>query len=243
MPSSFEVGDKVFIPATKVDDPSAHHAILEKTIDAVVNRSITVTHKGTSYKFGSSVAYRNVSVIIFCIGDYSSEEFLLNPLAKSILQYFRLLLEDAWLKLYHIRTKEEFSFLWEKNHALYSHVVFIGHGRKDAMQFGDKWLTAPELVRCLNVKDVTPKNYFSLCCKTGLKDFASPFSDAECVSCLVAPKNVCHAASGSEFIQTLFANHFLAGKQIKSAFNKTKKAASPGPKFRFWRDGRLESPP
>lgn len=76
------------------------------------------------------------------LGDLSTEETLLDPLAKSVLQYCRLLVPDDQVKAYKIRSLKELTSIWGKEHALYSHVIFVGHGSCKGFCFSnDGWAT------------------------------------------------------------------------------------------------------
>lgn len=240
MPNQYSVGDKIYVPSSFFGDMGAPYAIIERDVLAVQNRSVTVEYKGKRKRVGTKLVHSSVSTIIFRIGDYGSEHTSLNPLSKSFLQYLRLLLEDPLIRLYEIRTKTEFDTIWKTEHGGFSNVVLIGHGNESkGLRFGNDWVSVDDLVSSFNLPGVSAKNVFSLCCKTGKGAFARPVSSADFCKCLVAPMNTCPVAAASDFVQSLFTFHFLVGKGIKASFNNAKKAAIPGPNFRYWQNGKL----
>lgn len=237
---AFEVGDSVYVPSLKIgleDEPSA---LKKVTVSAVKGRSVTVSlPNGDQRTIGSKLAHRNVSVLLFRIGDYSTETSLLDPLAKSLLQFCRLLLPDDQVKLERIRTPAEFCKIWSRDHALYSHVVLMAHGDGASLQFGDESLSATEIADCLTGASSAQKSFISLACKSGRAAFAKPFSNLAPCNSFLAPFDLCHGATASQFCQTLLAKHFLEGLTIKSAFNNSQKAPG-GTSFRYWQNGVMK---
>jgi len=98
----------VYVPRARlglaVDEPSA---FLRAKIRKVVDRSIVVDLPGgtESKPIASSAAHANVGVTIVRVGDFDTEGTLLDPLAKSLLQFCRLLLPDDMVVLREVRAR------------------------------------------------------------------------------------------------------------------------------------------
>lgn len=201
MARNLTVGETVYVPRNKLgmaaDAPSAFWC---GSVAQVQDRSITVTLPGgnTSGWVATSAVHRNIGVLVFRIGDLSTEGALLDPLAKSVQHYLRLLLPDDMARTCYVRSTDELQSIWQANHGAYSHVALIGHGRQDAIRFGiGGWIDAPSLAAIFTVGGGDAKNYISLCCNTGYRDFAGPFSsDGVCAS-LLAPFHNVHGAVAS----------------------------------------------
>jgi len=236
---AFQVNDSVYVPSLKIGLENEPSALKRVTVAAVSKRSVSVSlPNGAIRTIGSKLAHRNVSVLLIRIGDYSTETGLLDPLAKSLLQFCKLLLPDDQVKLERIRTQEEFCKIWNRDHAVYSHVVLMAHGDGASLQFGDESLSASDIACCLAGAASAPKSFISLACKSGRAAFAKHFSMLAPCHSLLAPFHLCHGATASQFCQTLLAKHFLEGMTIKSAFNNSQEAPG-GTSFRYWRNGTM----
>src|SRR5690606_18620173 len=115
-------------------------------------------------------------------------------LAKTLLQYFRLLLTDDFVRLVALRTESELRRLWTDNHAVYSHVILVGHGRSDAISVGGNWLPAAQLTAVLEQPGPNGKVILSTCCETGRRAFAAALSKSGSCSALIAPFGAVHGA-------------------------------------------------
>src|SRR5205809_6242180 len=150
MPAGLRVGDKVLLPVARVSrDADSRWAIRSYTITSSKpdGRSIRVDLGGGSSSdwIATSAAHKLLGVYLVRIGDLSTEDDLLDPLLKSILQYSRLLLPDDHVRAVRVRSLKELQYLWRKEGGAYSHVALIGHGRADAIRFGiDEWARAEQ---------------------------------------------------------------------------------------------------
>ena len=139
----FEVGDQVLVPIARIRGFETYQkSLYPTTIVSIDKRSIQVNLKDglISDKIGNSLCHKNVKVLILEIGDMETEDTLLDPLNKSILQYIRLLLPDDMVISLKIRNITELEYFWKKNHNINSHVVLIGHGKQNSIKFGPvKW--------------------------------------------------------------------------------------------------------
>lgn len=241
MATHLKAGDKVFVPRARlglsVDTQSAFYPT---KVQQVRDRSIKVDVPGGALSdwIGSSVAHTTIGICIVRVGDLATEPGLLDPLAKSILQYFRLLLSDDMVDLIEVRSTKELDHYWQKQHAKYSHVVLVGHGSSTSIKFGvDGSKSAAEIATLFSGPRPDPKFFVSLCCKTGNKDFAKDFSTSDCCHSFVGPLRSVHGGLASQFCQTYFAHHLLDGRSSKVAFNKAKTGLPGGGRFTCWESG------
>jgi len=88
MAGRFAIGDKVFVPSSRIGMSDLPSVFWETTISDVANKKIQVNMRGgaTSDWIGASLCHKNVGVLILTIGDLETEPTLLDPLAKSVLQ-------------------------------------------------------------------------------------------------------------------------------------------------------------
>jgi hypothetical protein len=237
-----KVGDAVYVPRTRLglspDDPSA---FLRTIVRQVVERSIVVDIPGgQSSPIASSAAQLNVGVAVVRVGDFDTEQTLLDPLAKSLLQFCRLLLPDDMVVIREVRSRAELRRFWTNDHAVYSHLVLVGHGREDAIRFGhEDWVSASNLATELAVDEVTPKVIISLCCKNGYAGFAQALSRTPVCQAAVGPFDAVHGAVASQFCQTFLAYHLLHGETLKVAFRHARKGVPGATSFRLWVKGKL----
>lgn len=244
MAKRLAVGDRVFVPRVRVGlDLAAPSALAEFSVSALKaeGRSARLERNGQQVPrwVPTSALHRNIGVLIIRVGDYATELALLDPLAKSLLQYFRLLVTDDFVRLVSIRTEEELQRLWSDNHAAYSHVVLVGHGRSDAVAMGSDWMAADRLSAVLESPNPGPKVVLSACCETGRRAFSATVSASPACAALIAPFGAVHGAVASQFVQTFFAVHFLDGRTTKVAFNQAARSVPGAASFRLWREGRL----
>jgi hypothetical protein len=214
-------------------------------VDRNSKRSVVVTpaHGAMSVKVASSrVHSADLGLLVVRIGDLQSESGVLDPLAESIWEFFRLLLPDDQLELLRLRTVHEFRTFWTQRHGAFSHVVLVGHGASDHLPFIDAnngRLSGATFVEALDVAEVKPKHIVSLACATGRAGFAKGVSESKVCSHFVAPYQPVHAAAASHFCQTYFTKLLLEGRVTKTAFNGAAAAVVGQSHFRLWQDGRI----
>jgi hypothetical protein len=122
--------ERVFVPVSKLKaNVQAPSSLVAKIVLAVEARSIKIdVGGGATELIASSLCHRNIGVLLLSIGDLETENTLLDPLSKSILQFCRLLVSDDFIHAYKVRSLNEISVLWGKSHRAYSHVILVGHG-------------------------------------------------------------------------------------------------------------------
>ena len=243
MAKNLEVDEMVYVPLNRLGvDRTGISAFLRTKVLAVNDRTVTVDllDHGQTADVASSAVHRNVGVCIFAVGDIQTESSLIEPLRKSVLQYCRLLLPEPSLFLHSIRSVAELRKFWERDHASCSHVVLVGHAGTQGLEFAVDGTVEPDRLGDLFAEhDAQPKHLLSLCCQTGRRAFAVPFSQTSKCETLAAPFHSVHGAIASQFLQNYFGHHFLDGRSIKVAYNKAQSEVPSGVRFRFWNRGVL----
>src|SRR3989338_8811141 len=138
MATHFAEDDKIFVPTSRFPGMEGHPSAFYETRVAEVGLRRVKVHLqagAVSEWIGSGLCQKNIGILIFTIGDLETETGLLDPLAKSVLQYCRLLVPDDYLRSYKVRSLTELKSIWHKEQAAYSHVVIVGHGSPDGVKF------------------------------------------------------------------------------------------------------------
>lgn len=247
MATNFAVDEKVFVPASRIPGLEGHSSAFYETRVAEVGvRKLKVQLRGGSVSewIGAGLCQKNIGIIIFTIGDLETETGLLDPLAKSVLQYCRLLVPDDYLRAYKVRSLAEFTSIWHKEQAAYSHVVLVGHGSPDGIKFSvDEWVNADALDAALKNRGAPKKVFISLCCQTGYKSVGGNISKAAICSHFLAPFHSIHGAVASQFAQTFLAFHLLEGESVGVAFKHAREYTPGSASFRLWENGKLKAGP
>lgn len=239
------VGESVYVPASRFEGMEDLSSVVWRTqvVDAEPAKVKIQLRDGTvSEWIGSSLCHRNIGILILTLGDLSTEDTLLDPLAKSVLQYCRLLVPDDQVKAYKIRSLRELTSIWGKEHALYSHVIFVGHGSANGFCFSnDGWANPEQLQRALHKRGALKKVFISLCCQTGFQAVGGVLSKMALCSEFIAPFHSVHGAIASQFAQTFLAFHLLQGETTGVAFKHARENTPGSTSFRLWRKGRLRA--
>lgn len=240
MPSGIQVGDMVFLPATRVGDQSGVSAVRQYRVVERNTRSLKVERPGGAYSrwIGTSAAHRLLGIYIVRIGDFATEDVLLDPLLKSVLQFTRLLLPDEYVRAIEVRSSDELQHFWSRDSGAYSHVILIGHGGPNGLQFGSQWVPAKDVAETF-AADAIRRTFVSLCCATGKASFGRAFSASPCCGSLVAPFHSVHGAVASQFCQSFLTHHLLEGVTTAVAYNRAHPSTPGGTIFRLWRNGAM----
>lgn len=101
----FSPGETVWVSSTRLTGAQPF-ALMERKVQAVEGRSIVVDDgQGSVVKVSTRTAHsRSLGFLVLRVGDLSTEATLLDPLAKSALQYLRLLISDTEVRMLHVRT-------------------------------------------------------------------------------------------------------------------------------------------
>ena len=228
MAKNIEIGDTVYVPISQIKKYTGptSSSLVRGEIVSVATATVTVKIYGKCYESVSKKhCHRDICVLLLTIGDFKTEGDLLDPLRKSALSYFRLLLSDNQIMTVKIRTLEELRIYWEKNNSAITHVVIIGHGDRGGILFADKSqnsnykiIDANEFMSQFESNNIAPKTFINLSCYSGVKKFGSPASSFDFCESLICPYSVVHGAIASQFLQTFFAFHLLEGNSVSVAF-------------------------
>ena len=244
MAKNLKMGDTVYVPWSRLGladgGDGKPYAISTATVAKVENRTVHLNIPGEGERSVASSA-DEAGIAIIRIGDYQTETTLLDPLAKSVLQYCRLLVADDTVRLWELRTETELQQFWSINHSAYRHVILIAHGGPDGLMFGDQPLPADQLGQVFAVEGQSPKIFLSLSCQTGQAAFSRQFSKSPGCETLIAPFGSIHGAVASQFCQTFMGFHLIEGR-TKVAFNRTRESVPSGARFRLWQKGKMQTP-
>lgn len=242
MARNVQIGNDVYVPVSRIAEvQNAPVALKRLRVVGIDGKKVVVEFDGNNtVAVAMSLVHLNVGILLVLIGDFETETTLLEPLAKSVLQFCRLLLPDDQVTLLRIRTINELKVFWNKHHAVYSHVILIGHGRQDSIRFSvSGWRSGADLGDAFSPSAVVKKNFVSLCCSTGYADFGREFSSALACGSLVAPFQSVHGAVASQYCQVYLTSHFLYGCSAGVAHAQARDALSGTASFRFWKSGKL----
>jgi hypothetical protein len=246
MAGRFAVGDKVFVPSSRIGIDDLPSVFWETTVAGVANKRIKVNLRGgaTSEWIGTSLCHKNIGILILTIGDLETEATLLDPLAKSVLQYCRLLVPDDYVRAYKIRSLKELKTIWQAEQRNYSHVILIGHGSQQGIKFANDGWAAPEAIEeTLKVRGAPRKIFISLCCQTGYQVIGGALSEMAISSHFIGPFHSVHGAVASQFAQTFLAYHLLEGETTNVAFRHARESTPGSTSFRLWKNGVLTAGP
>lgn len=247
MAKNLVVGEQVFVPISKLkaerQAPSAllKGVILEVPAPGAAERRVKIDiGRGESEWVVNSNCHRNIGLLVICLGDFESEASLLDPLAKSVLQFCRLLAADDFVRMIKVRSKAELQIVWDREQSAYSHVIIIGHGTGEKIKFAvDGWVGPNDLGDVLDAKGHQAKTVISLVCRSRKAGFGKWFSTSDAVGQFIAPFHEVHGAVASQFVQMFLAYHLLEGETVKVAFNHARASVPGGTSFRLWRKGIL----
>lgn len=243
--SNLQVGETVYVPCSRISEIGDIGVALYRTqIEEVDGRKAKVRMPGgeSSDWIGASLLHRDVGILIINIGDLATERTLLDPLAKSVTQFCKLLVPDDQIKSVRVRSIDELRKVWQIEQAAYTHVIWIAHGSHDGLFFGvDGLVSQASLEQALRVRAAPKKVYISLCCKTGVKSFGGEMSEATICSYFMGPFQSVQGAVASQFCQTFLLCHFLSGETVGVAFNHARKAVPGSTSFRLWKSGTLKA--
>ncbi len=170
MPSA-NVGEQVYVPVARIDaEPNTPFALVRGSVVETLDRSVVVD---LPYGIGqvtvaSSLIHKDVGVCVLRIGDMETEDTLLNPIAKSVLQYLRLLVPDDQVNYIPLRTTQELYALYELLAPSFTHFVIIGHGADGNLIFScGQRESGADIAANFLARYPQPRKFISLCCHTG----------------------------------------------------------------------------
>lgn len=247
MANNLQIGETIYVPCTRVPElASTGTALYRSRVSQIDGKKAKVELPGgvDSEWIGTSLLHRDVGILVINIGDFETEHTLLDPLAKSVAQFCRLLVPDDQIRQIRVRSTGELVKFWQREQSAYSHVIWIGHGSENGIKFAvDGWKTAGEMADLLRVHGAPKKLYISLCCKTGYKAYGGSMSKATICSKFLGPFHSVQGAVASQFCQTFLASHLLEGKTVGVAFNHARSSVPGSSSFRLWNSGTLKAGP
>ena len=246
MAGKIQAGETIYVSCSRVKDLAERGVALYKTkiteVDGQRARVDLPTGQQSEW-ISCSLLHRDVSILIINVGDFYSEHSLLDPLAKSVGQFCRLLVPDDQIRQVRVRSLDELETLWRAEQVMYSHVVWIGHGRKDGIKFAvDGWVDANKINISLRVHGAPKKTFISLCCQHGYKSFGGKVSNSAICRHFIGPFHSVPGAVASQFCQTFLSSLFLAGKTAGVAFKQARYSVPGKASFRLWNSGDLIAP-
>ena len=236
MANPYSVGNTVLVPAGLLSNRDERsYAYAERSVLQVGAATVTVAdfdsadapEHGTKRIRVDRVHPGNLGVLVLRVGDLGSEDTLLDPLAKSMTQFLRLLLPDDRLWHLSLRTWTELSAYWTKYHARFTHVVLVSHAGTDGVDFLDRpGMSGTDFGRALEAlaPDTPAKVFLSLACQTGRAPFLKGLSESRIASACIAPFHKVHGAVASQFCQAFMVFRLLEGDKIEDAHGR------PGPR-------------
>ena len=247
MAGNLQVGERVYVPCARIPELRDRGvALYETQVVYVQGQRARVDLPGgvASDWIGFPLLHRNVGILIINVGDFFSEHGLLDPLAKSVGQFCRLLVPEDQMRQVRVRSLAELENLWQREQSLYSHVVWVGHGSRNGMNFAvDGWVAPALLNRTLRLRGAPRKTYISLCCEHGYKSYGAEISRSTICSDFIGPFHSVPGATASQFCQTFLASHLLEGRTVGVAFRHAREGVPGTASFRLWRAGRLKAGP
>lgn len=239
--------DTVYVPCSCIPGLESTGVALYKTRVMEINgrRAKVRLRDGTPSEWiGTGLLHKDVGILVINVGDFETEHTLLDPLAKSIAQFCRLLVPDDQIRSIRVRSIAELKNFWTKNQAAYTHVIWIGHASETGLKFAvDGMKDAAALCRELGVRGAPKKTYISLCCKTGYQSFGAVMSEATICRYFIGPFHSVEGAIASQFCQTFLTSHLLNGKTAGVAFRHARASVPGSSSFRLWNSGKLKAGP
>lgn len=244
MATNVNVGDHVYVCRSRLDAVNDQTQAFYRT-EVVARegrkRRVRLPDGTNSELVSTKFMHHRVGVAIIAFGDFHSESTLLDPLAKTVLQYCRLLFgDDSFVRFLKLRTDAELNLVCQTQQlSAYEHIVFLGHGSADAALCGATGdIPVARLVEIFEQHNPTPWDFAFLCCYLGRNAFARPFSTSPMCKSMVAPFNAVHGGVSAQFVQTYLIKLLLEGESTADAHRHASESTPPGSKFRLWRNGQ-----
>lgn len=243
MAQNLQPNESVFVPTALLPNSSQYGTgLVVRTVLAIQNRSATLDlgNNIASPPIATSKLHRNLGILVIRIGDYESESVLLDPLAKSILHFARLFMDDAFVQLLHVRSVAELEAWLPQNAPRFSHVVLIGHCDAQGLKFGVGGFTPPNgLSQLCGPQPHHQMTFISLACESGRASFAQAFSRLPFCEALIAPFHAVHGVVASQYCQSFFAHMLLLGESLAVAHRHARGFTPGSTSFRLWQTGAM----
>lgn len=243
MANDVQIGNQVYVCRSRlpiVNDQTK--AFYRSEVMDRQDRSVSIRlPDGTNSEYvATKFVHHRVGVAVLAFGDFDSESTLLDPLAKTVLQYCRLLFgDDDYVRFFKLRTEAELSMICDRRQlAPYEHIVILGHGAKEGALCGAvEDIPVARLRKLFEQHDPSPWDFAFLCCYLGRSAFAQEFSSSFVCKSLVAPFNAVHGAVSAQFVQTYLIKLLLEGETTAVAHRHASESTPKRSQFRLWRNG------
>lgn len=235
------IGDEVYVPRTLIGlNPNGISPFHRTVVREREGRSVRIDLPGG--QLSGLIAVKKLTfsygVFILRIGDFE-EDNLLNPLAKSILNYAKMLLPGDSVKLVSVRTVREFVHFWGKCHGMCKQMILIGHGYREGFVFGKKNVRAARFRAMIEAPNPSEKEVISLACKTGYSGVGKVLSASPAVSHYVGPYQTVHGGVSSLFASTFLHERLLAHYSARVAIRHARDDLLGAASYRLWESGNL----
>lgn|GEM_PF-2209199 len=140
-----------------------------------------------------------------------------------------------------VRTTVELSEYLKLYRCNYSHLILIGHGSPDGVEFIDRSTVVggSELAGMLGGDAATtPLQIISLCCHSGCAKLSHALSRAENVTEVIAPNSAFDMRWAVHFVTGYLLQRFVSGLRVDDAVEKAV-ANSGNTNMCLWRNGEL----
>jgi hypothetical protein len=245
--ADLKVDESVYVPCSRVRGlESVGVALFQTKVVESAKKKVRVQLRDGSPSdwIGAALVHRAVGILIVNIGDFYSEHSLLDPLAKSVGQFCRLLVPVDQIRAVRVRSLSELTCFWQREQAAYSHVIWIGHGSPNGIHFAVDGLVSPDQLNvALQFRGAENKVFVSLCCQTGYQSFGAAISRSTICRTFLGPFHSVEGAIASQFCQTFLVSHLLQGVTVAAAFRAAREAVPGSASFRLWKNGQLTAGP
>jgi hypothetical protein len=243
MARKLQPGERVFVPTTLLPNSAAYGTgLVVRKVLTTQYRSATLDlgHNAASPPIATSKLHRNLGILIVRVGDLETESVLLDPLAKSLLHFSRLFIDDSFVHLLSVRSVAELEAWLPLNAARFSHVVLVGHCDTHGLKFGVGGFAKP--AQMANLCGVQPNHrltFISLACQSGRANFAKAFSGLPYCQAFIAPFHVVHGVIAAQYCQSFFAHLLLLGETVAVAHRHAQESTPGSTSFRLWECGAM----
>jgi hypothetical protein len=262
-PKNLKKDQLVYVPAksVKIDPLEYPSAMVSCKVSEVKRNNVVLydipTKKHDLETVKSGILRRKLGILILRVGDYNSEDSLLDPLFNAVCSISSLLLTSDSIFALKIRTFKELQYYWIKYNASISHIVIIGHGYKDqGLVFGNKpdsqclidynknsrnpknesdfleIVSADQVINTLQLNNGSNQgvDIISLSCFTGMRSFGKKIGGAPFCSFFAGARKAVNPMDAIYFYNEFVTEYFLNGAKVKDAFEK----ANVKSEFAMW---------
>jgi hypothetical protein len=246
--AEFVIGQEVFVPSSRVGLGLDYASAMVKCNVAFVGeRTVTVTNvpRATNpIELQKNVVQKRLSFYFVKIGDFSTEEYLLNKLLTIVREYLSIIVMPEYIQYIEIRSLDELKEFWNIQNNGISHLILIGHGTANGFIFGhDSIVTARELIMALQNNNGRNQSVqiISLCCKSGNGNIGKKISGAPFCQSFIGPAFSIHSANAALFCQAFLNYQLLYGYTDKKAYDYARLSMPGKIEFNFWSKTRLRT--